>query len=124
MEETFNGQRFSKPGQIKGEKRERRSWDRGFGEIKDDEREWNWRIFYGEPERYRQSFRKPMGFTDLMDWLAFYQEWWVRESQSYPEWRAKAEAEVKLVYPSDDEDQLGDLWFDDEGDDFGVLSLT
>jgi hypothetical protein len=73
--------------------------------IQDHEREWRWRIFYKEPERFQHSFLNPMIFNDLIEWLEFYQKWWDRESKDYREWTARMIQEVKLLYPSDDEEE-------------------
>jgi hypothetical protein len=75
------------------------------GEIKDYKREWRWRVFYKEPERYRHSFLEPMIFNDLIEWLELCQNWWERESKDCPEWRARMIQEVNLMCASDDEDE-------------------
>lgn len=77
------------------------------GEIQAHEREWKWRIFYKEPERFGLSFLDPMAFDGLLAWLAWYQEWWHRESVTYPAWTAQSVRAVELLYP-DDTDQLGE----------------
>jgi hypothetical protein len=69
-------------------------------EIKDHERELRWRVFYKEPARAGYSFFKPMVFTDLIDWLEFYQNWWERESVDYAEWRAGNLERLKFFCPS------------------------
>lgn len=77
------------------------------GEIQTHEREWKWRVFYKEPERFGLSFLDPMTFDGLLEWLAWYQEWWYRESVTYPAWTARCTREVELLYPHDT-DQVGD----------------
>jgi len=80
------------------------------GEIKNHEREWRWRVFYKEPERFQHSFFRPMIFNDLVEWLEFYQKWWERESKDYPEWAARNSRMVELMYgrsKKDEEDPAG-----------------
>ena len=78
---------------------------RGKDEVKDSEREWKWRLFYKEPERFRHSFMHPMVFDGLVEWLHFYQEWWTRETKDYPEWTKRMKKEVEMLYPDNPEQQ-------------------
>jgi hypothetical protein len=73
-----------------------------------DEETWKWRVFYKQKERFQHSFRDPLVFNDLIEWMEFYQQWWKRESIDYPAWHVRKVAEVELLYgrpaETDDED--------------------
>jgi hypothetical protein len=67
--------------------------------ILESEKEWKWRLFYKEPERFRHSFLSPKMFDGIAEWLRFYQCWWDREVREYPKWHEQCVADVKLRYP-------------------------
>lgn len=75
-----------------------------------DEKQWKWRVFYNQPERFQHSFLHPLIFNDLIEWMGFHGDWWQRESVDYPAWTERCAASVELHGPkrenvSEDEEE-------------------
>jgi hypothetical protein len=100
-------------------------------EIKDNEREWQWRLFYAEPKPTGHAPNWPVICSGIVEWLRYYQLWWDRETKEYPEMAAKVEEghrmARKYLYPRKraklDPEQQGDRTRPEANEDVDTAGL-
>ncbi|KAK4616016.1 hypothetical protein CLAFUW4_10587 [Fulvia fulva] len=88
-------------------------------EIKAEQREWKWRIFFAQevsPRLRCTDEERERVFEGIIEWLEWYGDWWARElveMTEYPAWREDQVREAEALYGQDaqvnseDENEFG-----------------